>query len=97
MHGTSHQFQQRSLYSLSAAYAAHCSYNRLLERFALGLGKWSLYLFAKSCCSRTHPGSLGIMSFRAEDSGITFQAPDDVGGAAECAKAHEGLPVACFR
>ena len=27
----------------------------------------------------------------------TFQAPGDVGGAAECAKAHEGLPVACFR
>ncbi len=74
-----------------------CSRNRLLERFALGLEKWSLYLFAKSCRSRTHPGSLGVVSFRAEDSGITFQAPGDVAGAAECAKAHEGLPVACFR
>src|SRR5216683_7729831 len=73
------------------------SRNRSLERFALGLEKWSLYLFAKSSRSRTHPGSLGVVSFHAQDSGITFQAPGDVGGAAECAKAHEGLPVACFR
>jgi len=29
MHETSHQFQQHSLYSLSAAYAAHCAFNRL--------------------------------------------------------------------
>lgn len=29
MHGTSHQFQQRLLRSLSAAYAAHSTFNRL--------------------------------------------------------------------
>src|SRR5258708_12818462 len=69
-----------------------CSRNRLLERFALGLEKWGLYLFAKSSRSRTHPGSLGVVPFLAEDSATTSQPPGNIGAPAEFPKAHQSLP-----